>query len=520
MRTEKKQSSKKIKGFQLDVLLSLILIIVGITCVYMAFSFTMIPRLWVYFATALIFVIIAILTLLIFIRRQRAWIITTRRIITLLLVITLVITAFFISSAKSGISDISNNSTKTPISIIVKDDAKYKNVKDLKNKKVGIQVGLDKKNAQYAQDKLDNEVNVKYVEESDYASLGQLLMDGEIEAIIISDSQITSITDHVSDFPSYRKLTTYVKEKENTASGSDKDLTKETFTVYVSGLDDPGDPTQNLGSDVNMLLIIDPIANRIQSISFPRDAYVPNAGADFENDKLTHTGRYGIDATVDSMEQFLGIKVDYYAKISFTSLIEVVDILGGITVDVPIDFEEQDENRSFEEEDLIRLKKGVQELDGREALALSRHRHSYIDQDISRNKNQQLVMNAIMKKLVSAKGVSVADELFKALPDIVMTNMSTEQISSFSSTELESLKPWTLSSITLSSGGNDLMITASIPGFPVDCYLFTRDEIRVVKEAYDGAMNRLQMNTFEFDLQELHTIEIPGDQDSNMVFYE
>ncbi|MEG0957956.1 MAG: LCP family protein [Erysipelotrichaceae bacterium] len=519
---KQKKARNQSKGLEFDILLSLILVIIAIAFIYMLYNFNLIPKIWVLLGGALLFIIIAILITLIFVKHPKSAIAIFRRVTTLLLVVVLGIGTFYVSTAKSGFANISGlDSTHSKISVIVDETSKIKSVKDLKGKKVGYQNGLDKGNADFAKNKLkDESSSVNFVGQEDYTTLANSLINHEIDALIISDSQISSILEHVSGFPKYRNVTTYTRERKNTLQGSDKDLTKEVFTVYVSGLDDPGDPRQNLGSDVNMLLIIDPIANRISMTSFPRDAYVPNAGANNQNDKLSHTGRYGIDATVDSMQSFLGIKIDYYAKISFTSIIKIVDILGGITVDVPLDFEEQDENRSFAEGDLIRLKKGVQELNGRQALALARHRHSYVDQDISRNKAQQLVMKGIMKKVLSTKGISVIDQLFAALPDIVMTNMNNDQISSFAASELESLKPWTLSSMTLYSGCFDTRITASIPEFPVDTYLFSKDEIREVQEAYDGATHRLQMNKFNFDLQKLHTIAIPGDDDSNMKFVE
>ena len=75
----------------------------------------------------------------------------------------------------------------------------------------------------------------------------------------------------------------------------------------------------------------------------------------------------------DTISQFFGIPVDYYARVSFNSMIEIVDTIGGIDV-MGTDFCEQDENRSFKKDDLICLKKGEQHLDGKQALAYSRHR--------------------------------------------------------------------------------------------------------------------------------------------------
>ncbi|HFL3113565.1 TPA: LCP family protein, partial [Clostridioides difficile] len=114
---------------------------------------------------------------------------------------------------------------------------------------------------------------------------------------------------------------------------------------------------------------VNPVANHIDMVSIPRDALVPNTALNNANDKLTHTGNDGIENSVETIQNFFGIPIDYYARVSFNSLIEIVDTIGGIDVDVEIDFCEQDENRSFKKEDLICLKKGKQHLNGKQALA-------------------------------------------------------------------------------------------------------------------------------------------------------
>lgn len=515
---QKRRYARRSKGIQLDVLLSLLLLLIAAAFFYMAFTFKIIPIRWVIILCLLVFVIVAILIVLIFKRMSMAATVL-RRCITLLLIAGLSVGSIYISHAKQALEDISDTATvQNMVSIITPSDSKIDNISDLKGKKVGVQSGIDKDNANFVKGELKSTVKgVKFVESIDYTSMANDMIAGDLDAMIISDSQITTLNDTVSNF-SIKKVKSYVREKQNTLKGSGKDITEEVFTVYVSGLDEVGDPHQDLGSDANLLLIVEPIANKIQMISIPRDAFVPNPAADNENDKLTHTGRYGIDATVGSIEEFLGIKIDYYAKISFSSIIDIVDILDGIEVDVAVDFCEQDENRSIEEGDLICLNKGKQKLNGKQALAYSRHRHSYIDQDLGRNKAQQQVIKAIIKRVVSTKGVSVADQLLDALPDVVVTNIPSSQITAFASKELDDMKTWDLTSLTLGNGITDRRITASIPGIPVDVYLFDRDEVSEILELYDGAMNRLKMNEFQFDLQKLHTIEAPGDSDGNLVW--
>ena len=115
----------------------------------------------------------------------------------------------------------------------------------------------------------------------------------------------------------------------------------------MSGLDSMGSPDQQTRTDTNIILIVNPRANHIDMVSLPRDGYMPNTAVNNLNDKFTHTGLYGIDTSIASLENFFQIPIDYYARISFNSLIEIVDALGGIDVDVEISFCEQDETEAL-----------------------------------------------------------------------------------------------------------------------------------------------------------------------------
>ena len=96
-------------------------------------------------------------------------------------------------------------------------------------------------------------------------------------------------------------------------------------------------------TDVNMLVSIDPINNKILLTSIPRDYYVnlPSFGTN-AYDKLTHAGYYGIEESVKTVENLLDVDINYYIKLNFTSLTKTVDTIGGITVDSKYSFTSQD----------------------------------------------------------------------------------------------------------------------------------------------------------------------------------
>ena len=299
-----------------------------------------------------------------------------------------------------------------------------------------------------------------------------------------------------------------------------KDITKETFTVYLSGLDNVGSPDQQTRTDTNLILIVNPRANHIDMVSLPRDGFIPNTATNNVNDKFTHTGMYGIDISVETLQQFFGIPIDYYARVSFNSLIQIVDTIDGIDVDVEIDFCEQDENRSFKKDDLICLKKGEQHLNGKQALAYSRHRKTLGYDNPGRERAQQRIIKAIINKLVSPSAITYVNELLEIAPNYVITDMPANQITKFVSSELENMKPWTISSISSDNGVYDTRYVASIAESEgkKDVYLFNKNEVHALLNAYDGASKQLEMKEYHFDLTNLYKDTPAVNDDPNIVW--
>ena len=160
-----------------------------------------------------------------------------------------------------------------------------------------------------------------------------------------------------------------------------------------------------------------------------------------------------------------------YAKMNFQSLIHIVDALGGVKVDVKIDFSEQDENRSFKKQDKIYLKKGVQTLNGKEALAYSRHRKTEGYGNTGRENAQQQIIHAIMDKLTSPEGIAHINGVMNVAAQYVSTNIPLSSLQAFISKQLSDIKPWSVDSLTLKGGVDATLTTVSMPSLPVSCYL-------------------------------------------------
>ncbi|QBP41759.1 LCP family protein [Paenisporosarcina antarctica] len=201
---------------------------------------------------------------------------------------------------------------------------------------------------------------------------------------------------------------------------------EDNISILFIGVDDSSTRNQgsNTRSDALLVATLNNESKSIKLLSIPRDSYVyiPEVGY---KDKITHAYAFGqTEATIDTVETMLDIPIDYYVRLNFDAFIDIVDSLGGIEADVPYTLVEQD----AQDKKSINLEKGYQELNGAEALALVRTRKK--DNDIERGKRQQMVLEAIMKKSVSASSFTKYGDLIDAVGDNMKTNMTFNEMKS------------------------------------------------------------------------------------------
>ena len=205
------------------------------------------------------------------------------------------------------------------------------------------------------------------------------------------------------------------------------------FTVLIMGVDSTSDvlnANQAFNGDTLMLISFNPNTLNATVFSIPRDTYVPIACLKGESSKINSSAAYGSTCVINTIENLVDIKIDYYVKINFKGVVDLVNALDGIDITVPdkIDFCEQNSKRSKKPEDLQCIKSGFQHMNGEQALAFARHRHTLPAGDFQRVQHQQLVVEAIAN---SAKNLKNVDAFFKVLDSIsanIDTNMSTNQM--------------------------------------------------------------------------------------------
>lgn len=281
--------------------------------------------------------------------------------------------------------------------------------------------------------KIKNEI-VTY---NDYYTMMSALFENKIDAMFVSANYIT-IFENEGDYSNLAEKTKVVyklsKKMKNAdlELKSDKSLT-EPFTLLIMGVDSEKDglnANAAFNGDTLMLITFNPKTLNATIFSIPRDTYVPIACRGNAENKINSSAAYGTKCVIDTIENLTEIKIDYYIKINFKGVVNLVDSLGGVEVDVPKDICEQDSNRRFGEHEIC-LKKGMQTLNGEQALALARHRHTLLRGDIDRTKNQQIVVEAIAKKMIKKISFSEFKNILNSISDNIATNMETDSILSF-----------------------------------------------------------------------------------------
>ena len=453
--TEENTKKNKINGRKIIVNIMTILTLLAcgllIGSIYMVSGVENTIR---YISMIIIFIINIILILLIrkFFKSDKKSKVAISIIICIILVIVQSLVGYFIIRTYSTLSNMNKSKITYTTVIATKSESKLNDINDLQDKKIGIVVdetsidgyiiGLEIIKDQNLEN--DNEI----VEYTDFSSLVKDLYGSKIDAMIISKNY-PSMFKAMDDYKNIEQETKIIYEKSKTLTKDEiskytgeemvnfntSDKIDKPFTVLVMGIDSTASTLSKNATgngDSLMMVTFNPKTLNATIFSIPRDTYVPIAC--FENqkeNKITHAAWNGESCMIKTIENFTGINIDYYVKINFQGVVKLVEALNGISVDVPLDFCESNSKRSTKSENLICLKKGVQTLNGEEALALARHRKTLTTGDLQRGVNQQLVVQGILNKLKSVKSANQMLNILDTVSQNMDTNFTTKQILSF-----------------------------------------------------------------------------------------
>lgn len=220
----------------------------------------------------------------------------------------------------------------------------------------------------------------------------------------------------------------------------DIDVINEPFNIYLSGIDTYGSIKENSRSDVNMIISVNPKTKEILLVSIPRDYYVSIPRKSLYKDKLTHTSLYGIDISIKTVENLLDCNINYYIKVNFTSLINIIDAIGGINVY---------SSYTFTSKDNFNYKKGYNKINGEQALSFARERKAFTLGDRQRTSNQQEVFKAIFNKVKSKEIITRYIKILNSLEDSIITNMPKNRLTSLIKTQISNNYSWNINTYTL-----------------------------------------------------------------------
>ena len=238
-------------------------------------------------------------------------------------------------------------------------------------------------------------------------------------------------------------------EKVTAANAKAVDVTKDTYNVYVTGLDTKGSIDIQSRSDVNMVITVNPVTKKILMTSIPRDYYVMLHTYQ-SMDKLTHTGIYGAEETVATVEDMLGIDINYYVKCNFSTVVSLVDAIDGVDVVSDKAFTTHGrENTGYS------FTEGENHLDGNSALAFARERKSFAGGDRQRIKNQQLVLEAVFKKVSSSKTLLTNyTAILKGISEYMETNFTDSELKAIAKMQLGDMADRDITKISLDGKGS------------------------------------------------------------------
>lgn len=389
--------------------------------------------------------------------------------VTVMMILVYGTGTYYISKASGLLGNVTDfgNETMTTVQVIALKDSGIKSEKDLEGKTVGSLKSISLASTQaLIQDLSGKGVTFQDKQYDNIQGMVNGLYDKEVPAIILNDAYRGNINDLEDEkFRTFGTDTqvvytyTYKTENKSTTNSVD-DITKNPFTVLISGVDSRDGFAESSRSDVNMLATINPVTRTVLLTSIPRDYYVTTVceeDAGCQNgakDKLTHTGLHGTETTKKTIESLLGIDINYTAKVNFTSVVNLVDALGGIDVDVKpgLAVDHFYTNDYFGTD--YGVTEGINHLNGQAALCYARERYAYQDGDRQRVKNQQEVLMAIVKKATSPSVIGNYPALMDALSGAFQTDLSQDEIQSLIQFQLKEMPDWQFITYSLDGQGS------------------------------------------------------------------
>ena len=384
------------------------------------------------------------------------------RIVGGLLVVCLALASaggmYYANTGNKALEELSDQEGKSIVAVYVLNNHVIEDVKDLEGRKIGVLKTMSAQGTDVCLDELKKAaVNVTTEDFDSSYRMTQALKGQAIDGMILDQGYL----DTLLEMPGMENLdeeivpvAQYYYDAPKTNTAETVDTAMEPFTVYISGIDTRENKLlRNSRSDVNLLATVNPESHEILLVSIPRDYYVetvcePDMGCmNGAMDKLTHTGLHGPETTEMTLEKLFDTSINYNVRVNFSSLVNVVDELGGVQLFNPEAFTSVS-GPTFQQGDIT--------LNGQQALAFVRERYAFTDGDRARGRNQMRVLTAIINKMMSPKILTNFTGIMNSLSSSFETNMSEKDIKALVQAQLADPAKWTIYSYSVTgSGGTD-----------------------------------------------------------------
>ncbi|HEM5029685.1 TPA: LCP family protein [Streptococcus suis] len=312
-----------------------------------------------------------------------------------------------------------------------------------------------------------------------YLTAYQAMLNGESQAMIFNGVFTNILENEDPDFSSkVRKI--YSFKVTQTVDTATKQVSGDSFNIYISGIDTYGPISSVSRSDVNIIMTINRATHKILLTTTPRDSYVAIAdGGQNQYDKLTHAGIYGVNASVHTLENLYGIDISNYIRLNFTSFLQLIDLVGGIDVENTQEFTSGEHTFPV----------GTVHLDAEQALIFVRERYSLANGDNDRGKNQEKVIAALIKKLSSPENLRNYQAILNSLEGSIQTDLSIETIIGLVNTQLEAGTQFTVESQALVGNGRTDLPSYAMPDSQLYMLEINQESLEQTKAAIQSVLD-------------------------------
>ena len=533
---------KKKRKIKVSAILSLLFIISSIYLIFAILQYTNVENLIRYSICGGLVVIDIILLILMKIgkKRKKKGLRIITNILKVLFIIAFIVLGFNLNKIMGYFVKVNKVVTYSAAMVTLKENEDT-DLSTLSDKKLGIIEDVNQvEGYQLAKEIINNHDLLKknkLVTYPAYESLIDALYKNEVDFIFLpaayediyaTNEEYEGIGDRVKTITTSEKETT---KEEAKLLGTGADITKP-FTVLLMGIDSTTEGLKNSDSfngDTLILVTFNPSTMTATMLSIHRDSYVPImcVSGQTEN-KINSAASKGTNCTINTIEAYTGVKIDYYAKINFTGLVDLIDILGGIEVDVPYALCEQDSHRRFGA-NMVYIEQGKQTLNGEQALAFARNRKSYagvcpdkyttVYRSVElRGMNQQTVILQALEKAKKFNDISKIYDILDVVSDNVDTNMTKDTILSFYNVAkdmmLKSNSDKVIQVQKLNITGDGQMIYDEASRLVLWYFIPKKESLAVVKDAMQenlGQKQRTMIKTFSFNIDDGYTETIVGE---------